>query len=56
MICHISTTDQEHWKRVAAYFKAGGRKSKQVGSAPMLSSDSRGTNRPRGRCATTWRP
>lgn len=30
LICHISTTNEQHWARVAAYFKAGGRKSKQV--------------------------
>ena len=32
IICHISTMDVEHWKRVAAYFKAGGRRSKQARS------------------------
>ena len=32
IICHISTTNEDHWRRVAAYYKAGGRKSKQVGN------------------------
>jgi hypothetical protein len=36
LICHSSTTNEEHWKRVAAYFKAGGRKSKQVKNAAHL--------------------
>jgi hypothetical protein len=36
LICHISVTNEEHWKRVAAYFKAGGRRSKQVGLFGLL--------------------
>lgn len=30
IVCHISTFDDEHWRRVAAYFRAGGKRGQRM--------------------------